>query len=81
MYRTTCPGCGAEDTLHVISFEAECSIPLSPDGFSALDAEHFSTSDEIVICTECRRRHALDELDLDNEDESGTDGQEDERCS
>ena len=72
-YRTTCPHCGEGNELYVREItmattgrKMQINVQLSPDGFAfdpnddeILDA---STTDEKVVCRECRTEIPLTEL-------------------
>ncbi|MCR4427560.1 MAG: hypothetical protein NUW23_15490, partial [Firmicutes bacterium] len=74
MYRTTCPKCGAEDSLYVVSgYFRATRMFLTQDGFSPMDAKQFDTEDEKVECDSCGATFDLGDLDLDLEEPIETD--------
>jgi hypothetical protein len=64
-WSTSCPYCGADDQLSVVSgtFEA-MGMPLSADGFSTADAQSFNTDEVQIACGACRREFSMDEVML-----------------
>lgn len=70
-YRTTCPGCGEEGYLEVVSgYFLAMGMTLEEEGFSFCDAKQVDTEEEVVRCWRCGWTGGLAELDDDTtEDE------------
>ena len=64
-WSTSCPYCGTDDQLSVVSgtFEA-MGMPLSADGFSTADAQSFNTDEVQIACGACQREFSIDEVAL-----------------
>jgi hypothetical protein len=71
-YRTTCPKAGCDGDLAVVSFDCECCIPLSPDGFSPMDAQFMNTQDERVRCQSCGWTGDLEYIEGEDQDAEET---------
>jgi hypothetical protein len=66
MFVTKCPACGT-DSLEVVggAFHTQ-GMRLFADGFSFTDAKQVDTEGETVMCINCGKLFALDELMTDD---------------
>lgn len=64
-FSTSCPYCGAEDTLTVASgtFSA-MGLGVQADGFAFDDAQSLQTEDEQIFCSSCQRTFSADDIRL-----------------
>lgn len=60
-YKTECPACGG--SLSVVQLSWVGRMPLEEDGFSFVDADSGSaTDDEVVKCDKCGKKFSLGDL-------------------
>ena len=64
-FSTSCPYCGAEDTLTVVTgtFSA-MGLGVQADGFAFDDAQSLQTEDEQIFCSGCQRTFSADDIRL-----------------
>lgn len=64
-FSTSCPYCGVEDHLEVVSGQFNAmGIELTSDGFAFADAKNVHTKDEQIRCDACQRTFPLAKIFL-----------------